>query len=235
MRPLIKRHISYDPVNEPDLGKIILFIILSVIGGAIILSQFGCSPLKKNSKAYERAALGNPVTPKDSSNAFVIAKKVVKVQPPKVIPGKTIKVPVTKIVKDEKALQKVRDSLNALYKEQASVSREELKDRVDEAFDAGYNHGVYVAEFNCPDSVPCPPVLCPVDTALQLSHSQLQNDYGLLKTQLTQVSTQRDIFKGEANFRFWMLLLLGAGLLTSVFFHFKGKFKPKNILNEISK
>lgn len=223
------------PYN-PEPEKVAAIITLIIAGVVIAIWFSSCSPLKKNSKAYERAALGNPVTPKDSANAFVVAKKVVKEKPPKIIPGKTIKLPpVIKPVLDVKQRSKIIDSLTAEFKDRDSISRIDNEIMIADAFNTGYDKGFWDAEKAQPKEIECPPVICPPDTLLQLNHSQLQNQYGLKRDSLIICTTERNIARKEAKNRFWLLLLLGAGLIASIIFHVKGKFKPKNIFTELQK
>ena len=225
-------------VKEPERewAKRTLAIVALLFLAWVIGSLMSCSPSRKNSKAYERAALGNPVTPKDSANAFIVAKKVVKPQSPKVIPGKTIKLPpVIKPVLDVKQRSKIVDSLTAVFKDRDSISREENEISVADAFNTGYDKGFWDCEKSQPKEIVCPPVICPPDTALQLNYSQLENRYGLTKDSLLICTTERNIAQKEAKTRLYWIIGLWVIILTGVTVWVKGKLKPKNILTEIQK
>jgi len=121
-------HVNYEKRAMKDLW--LLVGILAAVGCIFCLAS--CSTSYKVRKSYEKAASYSPLTSKDSANAFLIAKKVIKEKPPKVIPGKTIikKVPIKTIVKqlDTALISHISDSLL-----QSSISQtENYNDNIDE-------------------------------------------------------------------------------------------------------
>jgi len=209
----------------------LLFACVAALLSIILLLATGCSTSRKVRKAYEKAAAYSPITAKDSSNAFVIGKKVIKNTPPKIIPGKTIikKIPVDRIKKvlDTALIERIADSLTDVVLSQT----ENYNNNIDEvirdcnkavriALKQGYKQAL--------DSFST--ILLPPDTIfncdeLELDLSDFQQRLRIAQGEVIKVTAERDIYKKQAN-RWWLYLLIGLAVGATVV-KLTGLFKPK--------
>jgi hypothetical protein len=232
------------PYKEPNLEKFLrIFILTAVISGLLIwvASLMGCSIGKKISKAYENAAGYEPQTTKDTANAIKIAKKVVK--PAEVIykPGKTVKVPypVEKLKKviDNEALKHITDSLEIAHAGDLNNVVDDcltsVKKARNEGIKAGYAQAGYEDYINGKEVTTDSLFFPDSSTILLLDECEL--NLRKANTDVTTLTAQRDIYKGQAKRNFWLLILLGAGLLTSVFFNFNIKKSISDSIENLKK
>lgn len=224
------------PVHRPYKEHTNLFIIGYGIVLAIVLTLAftRCSYSKKVAKTYERGAQYSPITTKDSSNAAKIGKKVIKDAKPRIIPGKTIikKVPYDKLIKvlDTSLVNHIADSLtdNLISQtENYNTNIDEVikgcNDRLKKATQIGYNKALdSMLKIKLNDDT------IPPDDETQLDLTDCSTSLRIAQTSITEKDAQIAIYKKEAKDRFWIIILLGAGLLTSLFFNVKKSITKLN-------
>lgn len=237
MRDTTRRHTWYKvPDNEPyrfDFNKAIIAILIAITIAGMLFVMTSCSTARKVRKSYEKAAAYSPITTKDSANAFIIGRKVIKASSPKIIPGKTIikKVPVDRIKKvlDTALIAHIADSLTDAVLSQT----ENYNSNIDEVI-RDCNKAVRIAlkqgykqALDSFSTIQLPDDTIPNCEEMELELSDFQQRLRVAQNELTKTATERDIYKGQAKKRFWYLMLLIALLGASIFFNVKGIFKPK--------
>lgn len=224
------------PDNEPyhfnfTKAIIIVLTVISIIGIAFCLAS--CSTARKVRKSYEKAAAYSPITTKDSANAFIIGRKVIRAVPPKIVPGKTIikKVPIDRIKKvlDTALIAHIADSLTDVVLGQTENYNDNIDGLIRDcnkavriALKQGYKQALdSFATIQLPDDT------IPNCEETEMELSDFQQRFRVAQNELTKTATERDIYKGQAKKRFWYLMLLIALLGASIFFNVKGIFKNK--------
>lgn len=210
---------------------LLLFVGLFIAIFIIILLLTGCSTTTKVRKAYEKAAAYSPITAKDSLNAILIGRKVIKDTPPKVIPGKTIikKIPIDKLVLDTALISKIADSLLQVTLSQADTYNSNIDELIrdcDKAVRKGIKEG-YKQALDSVGKIKLPDEIIPPDTEMQSDLAQCQLSRREAESATIKSNAERDIYKQQSKERLWILIVLGAGMLFSIFFNVKGLFKTK--------
>ncbi len=187
----------------------ILFLIFGII---LLLALFhglwSCNP-------YKKLPNREPHTTQDTTNLLNRAKTVLKTPEPKVLPGKVVTkyIPVDRKVKvlDTAKLKSIVDSLNEANRELQLDNAVDCTRQVNEAFNTGYKYAKdqcdkITYEEKLPDTIIVP----------ELSASNIK------------LQTERDIYKGQATGRLWVMIGLIAGIIGLLFLLFKKKTNPLN-------
>jgi len=211
--------------KEPNLSRAILIIVIIYTIG-VIVALSSCNPVKK---AYEGVAKYNPETSKDTANFYKRAKDLIKPQAPIIKPGKTVKVPypVEKLKKviDTAILTRITDSLGIAHSSEINDIVDDCMVSVrkarEEGVKAGYDRANYENYINGKEITTDTAFYPDQSTVIMLDECQLN----LRESQSKNISltAERDIYKGQSKQRFWLLIILGSGLLASLFFNFKKK------------
>lgn len=214
--------------NPPDIDRILKIGFIIVIGIAIALAS--CNPYKK--------LASHP--PKGGDTALLLkeAVKYIPKVPPKVIPGKTIRVPykVDKLVIDKaemaKQIARIKDSLTNSNDSSIIDNTDDYNRMLDESYQTGYNKAKFdlSKQFN---DIPCPPDTCEADARTLAELAESQTTGRELDKQLTTTTAQRDVYKKERNTLGWLiaLLLLIGG--TVAFFKVKKSLSPTNVISKL--
>ncbi len=218
-------------LNYANSGKI-LFVCFILIVIGIILSLSSCKTIEKKTKsAYQGVASYDPLTSTDSSNFYKRAKTMIKPMTPKLIPGKTIRVPypVDKLIKilDTTTQKKLIDSLTEAFKAYEKYNEEDCTRQVNEALKTGYKQAQYEdyingKEVTTPDSLffPDPSTVALLDEAnLRLRTSEAEKIKAL---------AERDVYKGQSKTKNWWIIALA--VLFGVTAFFKIKSLPKSLI-----
>lgn len=210
---------------------LLLFIGLFIAIFIIILLLTGCSTSTKVRKVYKKAAAYSPITTEDSLNAIAIGRKVIKFQPPKIIPGKTIikKIPIDKLVLDTALISKIADSLLQVTLSQADTYNSNIDELIrdcDKAVRKGIKEG-YKQALDSVGKIKLPDEIIPPDTEMQSDLADCQLNLSLAQASTISLTAERNVYKQQSKERLWILIVLGAGMLFSMFFNVKGLFKTK--------
>ena len=213
------------PDTDPykfDFNKAIVQVLCAIAAICLCFLMFGCSFKNKVAKTYEKAAGYSPITAKDSLNAIKIGKKVIKEKPPKLIPGKTIKVPVKSIVKvtDTNYIKHLSDSFeNAMEKDANDIAQgclDDVQSAQSKYYKKGFNDGYKkgLSEFPS-DSI----VVTTPDTPIPVDE---ETSFDLSQCELSLRTTQADLITAQAKLStykmlFWILLAAGVfGLILGI-------------------
>lgn len=221
------------PDNEPyhfDFDKAIIRVLIGIVLLGMIVAIASCSMNKKIAKAYEFAANTNPVTAKDSLNGIKIGKKLLPKEKPKIIPGKTIRVPypVNKIKKviDTIELERLTDSIFIAHSEEINNTVDECIANEKAALQRGIKEGYKKRnnelskdsfETKTPDTVFIPDN----EASLDLSDCEIK----LRQAQASLIASEA--VKNTYKWLFWLLL---GGVIVGGVFGIKKLLTPKNIL-----
>lgn len=236
---VIVKYFSPVPAHKPYNPQIEKFLLAmagcAIIGILAALFLTGCSYENKVSKTYKRAAQYSPITPQDSLNAIKVGKKVIKDVKPRIIPGKPIikKVPYDKLIKvlDTNLVNHIADSLT----DNLIAQTENYNSNIDEVIkgcNAQLRKATQAGYKQCLDSVlriKLNDDTIPPDDGFSLDFLDCQGNLRKAQTEITDKDAQIKIYKKEAKDRFWIILILGAGFLTSLFFHAKKSITKLNI------
>jgi hypothetical protein len=190
-----------------------------------------CSMERKIANAYEYAANTNPVKTKDSLNAIKIGNKVIKPQPPKIIPGKTIikKIPIDKLVLDTALISKIADSLLQVTLSQADTYNSNIDELIrdcDKAVRKGIKEG-YKKALDSVGNIQLPPDTLPPDLEMQADLADCQIRQREAQAATLKAVTERDIYHKQAKERLWISIGLLLGLTFSIFVKAKGLIKTQ--------
>lgn len=224
----VPQKVNYRKRAKTDL---LLFVGLFIAAFIIVLLLTGCSMERKIARAYNYAANTNPIKTQDSLNAIKIGRKVIKEQPPKIIPGKTIikKIPIDKLVLDTALISKIADSLLQVTLSQADTYNSNIDELIrdcDKAVRKGIKEG-YKQALDSVGKIKLPDEIIPPDTEMQSDLAQCQLSRREAESATIKSNAERDIYKKQSTERLWILIVLGAGMLFSMFFNVKGLFKTK--------
>jgi len=201
---------SYRKRAKSDLlllvGWGILFFILAML-------FFSCSTAYKVRKSFEKTAGYSPITSKDSLNAIVIGRKVIKEKPPKIIPGKTITKTVLKdkIVKvlDNDLVARISDSLtDAIVNQTESYNNNidaVIKDcnvAVRKAIQKGYSQAL-----DSIGNIQLPPDTIPFDTEAAMDLIDCQVRQRVAEKAAAEALAQLAIYKKQAKDRLWIIIV----------------------------
>lgn len=204
-----------DNVDYKKRAKSDLWIIVGVLAAlGCIFTLASCSTARKVRKSYEKAAAYSPITTKDSANAFIIGRKVIKSSPPKIIPGKTIikKVPVDRIKKvlDTALIAHIADSLTDAVLSQT----ENYNDNIDEVI-RDCNKAVRIAlkqgykqALDSFYTIQLPDDTIPNCEETEMELSDFQQRLRIAQSEVIKVTAESDIYKKRSN-KWWIYLLIG--------------------------
>lgn len=206
------------PEHKPyefNFNRAFVLVIGTIAAICMAALLFSCSIEKKIAKTYKNAEVYNPLTKEDSLHLLRASKKVIKAQPPKTIPGKTIKVPypVKTIVTipDTIGLQSLKDSFQSELEAQGISLTDQLNKNYDKAYKDGFKNGyttrnkeIAKDSFNLklPDTTNLP------DEGTEADLSDCQISLAIAKENIIKVTAERDIYNKQAN-KFWLWLLIG--------------------------
>lgn len=206
------------PDKDPyrfDIDKAIIKVLCFIAGVSLLFLMFGCSFKHKVAKTYEKAAGYSPITAKDSLNAIKIGKKVIKEKPPKLIPGKTIKVPVKSIVKvtDTNHIKHLSDSFeNAMGKDANDIAQgclDDVQSTQSKYYKKGFNDGYKKGLSEFPSDsidITTPDITIPDEVDTELTECQL--NLRETQRQVIALTAEKEIYRKQSN-KWWLWLLGG--------------------------
>ena len=211
----------------------LLFACVAALLSIILLLATGCSTSRKVRKAYEKAAAYSPITTKDSANAFIIGRKVIKASSPKIIPGKTIikKIPVDRIKKvlDTALIAHIADSLTDVVLGQTDNYNDNIDGLIkdcNKAVRIALKQG-YKQALDSFSTIQLPPDTIFNCDELELDLSDFQQRLRIAQGEVIKVIAERDIYKKRSATSFWAIIALCVVGGVSLFFNFKNGFKSK--------
>ena len=211
----------------------LLFTCVAVLLSIILLLATGCSTSRKVRKSYEKAAAYSPITTKDSANAFIIGRKVIRAVPPKIVPGKTVikRVPVDRIKKvlDTSLIAHIADSLTDVVLSQTDNYNSNIDGLIrdcNKAVRIALKQG-YKQALDSFSTIQLPDDTIPNCEETEMELSDFQQRLRIAQGEGIKVTAERDIYRKRARNLMWLVIALGIVGGISIFFNVKNGFKSK--------
>jgi len=231
---LLIKYIKPVPLNQSYRKRafkdFLLFIGLLAAIGALSALLFGCSLEKKIAKTYRNAEAYNPLTKVDSLHLIRAAKKVIKSSDKPKVEKIRVPYPVIKLktVLDTNAIQQITDSLQIANADQLNTIVDGCLKDATEAYQKGLKEGIKAGYAKKAKEIPQDSI----DVTLPNEPTQAEEEMSLdLHDCQISLSIQRDstliyrtemlIHKKQSKDRFWLILVLSALLVGSVWLHIK--------------
>ena len=205
----------------------LLFIILCLV------NLYSCSIEKKVARTYRDAEIYNPLSREDSLHLLRASKKVIKEKPPKIIQGKTIRVPVPikTYILDSLRLTEIEDSLGIAAAEDRNNLVDDCNKSVidarNKALQAGIKEGYNQRNKELAKdgiNVPIPADTIPPDFELLAELKDCQLSLRIIQDSALFYRTLYVEKKKQAKNRLWLIIALSILLGASFFFNIKKTF-----------
>ena len=218
--------------DNVDYGKkatrdFLLFACVAALLSIILLLATGCSTARKVRKSYEKAAVYSPITTKDSANAFIIGRKVIRAVPPKIVPGKTVikRVPVDRIKKvlDTSLIAHIADSLTDVVLGQTDNYNDNIDGLIrdcNKAVRIALKQG-YKQALDSFSTIQLPDDTIPNCEETEMELSDFQQRLRVAQAEVIKKTTESDIYRKRAKTLMWLVIALGIVAVLSIFFNVK--------------
>lgn len=197
-----------------------------------VMLVVSCSFTRKVENAYELAANTNPITSKDTLNAIKIAKKFTpKEKLPKVLPGKTVRVPYpvfkNKLVLDSGLIERITDSLlmisaediNQTVDECIANERKAKREGISQGIKEGYEKRNKELERDSAE-IKLPDIPIPTDDECDLERKELEIKIRESNAKLIAAEAKKDTYK-------WLFFILLGMIVMGGVFGIKKLLTPK--------